>query len=72
MKLYDVNRAGEQDLYAVVSVREAAQLVYRSPRTIRHHIDAGNLAARRLGHDYIISLASLRAYYGDVKRPRSA
>ena len=69
MKLHELNRVGESDLYKVVTVAEAAELVMRSPRTIRHHIIAGNFAARRAGRDYIISLESLFSYY---ERPRTA
>lgn len=56
---------GHKDLYTVMTVKEAAAIFYRSPSTIRAHIVAGNLTARRAGRDYIISLQSLRAYYGD-------
>lgn len=54
---------GQHELDAVLSVSEAARLVYVDPSTIRYHIKRGNINAKLFGHSYGVSLSSLQNYY---------
>lgn len=65
MPLHQINRVGEGDLDKVVTIKEAARLYNRSPHTIRYHVYSRNVAARRIGRDYLISVASLDWYFAD-------
>lgn len=60
------NRAKPQD-YAVLSevttVAEAARITYRHPNTIRYAIDAGNVAAVKVGRVWLVSIRSLLAWF---------
>lgn len=57
-------RAGESDLYRVVTLTEASRLWYRHRSTLRYAIDAGLVSARQSGRTWLISVASLVAHYG--------
>ena len=45
-----------------ISVREAAQMLSVSPRTIQKYITAGLLPARKIGHRTVVPIHSLEAF----------
>jgi|GEM_PF-5318957 len=47
-------------LYSVVTVKEAALLNCVSERTMRYHVDKGNVISRKTGNVILIDLASLK------------
>lgn len=53
------------ELELVTTMAQAARDYYRCKMTISYAIDAGNLAAIRVGHDVLISKRSLKALWGD-------
>lgn len=57
-------RAGESDLYQVVTLTEACALWYRHRSTLRYAIDAGLVSARQSGRTWLVSVASLVQHYG--------
>jgi hypothetical protein len=60
------NRANPQHfetLKQVVTMAEAARLVYRDCKSIRYAIDAGNVAAVRCGRIWLVSVPSLLANF---------
>lgn len=59
-----ISTAGDADLFAVVTVPEAAAIVGRHPVTIRHAINRGRLNARQVERGvWLISVASLKETY---------
>lgn len=57
-------------LLAVVTMAEAARMWSRDPKTVRYAIDAGNIAAVRLGRIWLVSVPSAsRAWGPPVNRP---
>lgn len=65
---FDVEHRNE--LERVVTLTEAAERACVRPQTLMYHIDRGNLAARKSGHVWLISLASLHALYKPPAPPR--
>lgn len=65
---FDVEHQNE--LERVVTLTEAAERACVRPQTLMYHIDRGNLAARKSGHVWLISLASLHALYKPPTAPR--
>lgn len=63
------SRAGAEHLVMVCSVSEAAKLFNVSPQTIYYHIRENNLAYRSYPGGYVISIASLIAYYQHYPAP---
>jgi hypothetical protein len=59
------------ELYSLVTIKEAAHMYYRSPGTIRYHLDRGNLKWRLSDPDNprravcLITLSSLINLYGN-------
>jgi len=51
-----------KELARVVTLAEAARMVFKHPNTLRYAIDAGNLAAVRCGRVWLVSVSSLNAY----------
>ena len=51
-------------LKQVTTVTDAAQRWGYHPATIRYGIDAGNIAALKVGGVWLVSVPSMRAYYG--------
>lgn len=51
-------------LSEIVTAAEAARLYCRDRKSIIYAIDAGSLAARRIGRDWLIVRASLTALWG--------
>lgn len=49
----------------VVTLSEAARLYYRDKKTVRYAIDAENLAARQCGRNWLVSVPSLIALWGN-------
>jgi hypothetical protein len=54
-----------QCLAQVVTMSEAARMYYRDRQTVRYAIDAGNLAARQCGRNWLVSVPSLIALWGN-------
>jgi hypothetical protein len=48
-----------EDLDRVVTLAEAARLVYRHPNIVRYAIDTGNVAAVKSGRIWLVSVRSL-------------
>lgn len=55
---------GHEKLTEVLTIHEASALWFKHPRTLRYHIDKGNITARQSGKLWLISRDSLIAYYG--------
>lgn len=51
-------------LNEIITAAEAARLYHRDRKTIIYAIDAGRLAARRIGRDWLITRRSLLALWG--------
>lgn len=49
----------------VTTLAEASRMYQRHPNTITYAIDAGNIAAVRVGGIVLVSIPSLRAYWGN-------
>jgi len=64
---YRRSYAGEDYLYTVVTLTEAARRWKRHPMTIRRHIDSGRLCARKSDHIWLISVDSLIELWGGPK-----
>lgn len=58
----------DDDLYMVLSIAEAAAIWHVSTSTVRYHIDAGNLPARKCGHTIIVPAIGMIALYGPPRR----
>lgn len=52
----------------VVTLSEAARAWCRGRSTLRYAIDRGYVTARRIGHDWLITVPSLIAHYGRPPR----
>ena len=48
----------------ITTVQDAAQRWGYHESTIRYAINTGNIAAVKIGRDWIVSIPSMRAYYG--------
>lgn len=59
-----LNQHGEQALCEVVTIAEAARLWHYHHTTFRYAVDSGNVAARKSGNIWLISVSSIIAYYG--------
>lgn len=55
-----VNLDEYPELVQVVTLAEAARLVYRDPSAVRHAIDRGQVAAVQCGRIWLVSVPSLR------------
>lgn len=65
------NRAKREhyrELEQVVTLAEAARLVYRDPKTLRYAIDTGNLAAVQCGRVWLVSVRSLKQAFSIPKQ----
>jgi len=61
----------DNELYALITIAEAAKLFYRGRGTIRYHINRGNLRWRKTpGKNgvYLITLQSLKDLYGQPQK----
>jgi len=56
------------DVKRVTTASEAARLYGVSWTTVIYAIDTGNLAAEKVGGTWLISLASLRDYWGEPRK----
>ena len=52
-------------------VKEVAEALDRSPRTIRNHINQGELPAAKVGRTYVITREDLAKYLGGKERVRA-
>ncbi|MCS3613391.1 helix-turn-helix domain-containing protein [Salinibacter ruber] len=52
-------------------VKEVAEALDRSPRTIRNHIQQGELPAAKVGRTYVITRNDLAEYLGSMDRVRA-
>jgi hypothetical protein len=59
---------GLEHLESIVTVTEACILWQRGRTSIKFAIDRGYLTARRVGRDWLISVPSLIAHYGETTR----
>jgi excisionase family DNA binding protein len=50
------------------SVKEVAERLGKSSRTIRNHIEKGELPAAKTGRSYVITRSDLAEYLGSMKR----
>jgi len=50
------------------NVKEVAETLDRSPRTIRNHISKGDLPAAKVGRSYVITRKDLAEYLGGMER----
>lgn len=55
------------ELSQVVTLAEAARMVYRDPKSIRYAIDAGHIAAKRCGYIWLVSVPSLFNHFPPPK-----
>lgn len=60
----DTKKAGEEDLYYVLSIAEAAAIWGVSTAVIRYHINRSNIASRKCGHTVIVPVVCMVALYG--------
>ena len=52
-------------------VKDVAEALDRSPRTIRNHIQQGELPAAKVGRSYVITRDDLAEYLGGMKRVKA-
>lgn len=55
-----------------VTVAEAAEMLSLSQRRLREHIIAGNIEARLEGTKWLVSVASLHAYYESLPTEKAS
>lgn len=55
---------GVEHLNMVCTITEACRTWNRGRSTIHYAIDRGYVTARRIGHDWLITVPSLIAHYG--------
>lgn len=54
----------------VTTLAGAARMYQRDANTIRYAIDTGNLAAVKDGHNWLVSIPSLKALWGEPTNSR--
>lgn len=58
-----IDTSGEIYLYCVMTINEASRIFGVSIQTLHYHINIGNIAARKSGGVWLLSVLSLLKYY---------